>query len=134
MALVLGASSDAFSAQHTGAILMKIWLWLAGSVDLRTFNRVHILIRKSAHVSEYAILSALCFRAVRGRLHGVWQARWVLPAIIAPLLVAIIDEWHQSLVPSRKSSARDVLLDLAGACVAQIVIWIVVRRRAVSSF
>jgi hypothetical protein len=58
----------------------------------------------------------------------------VLPAIIAPLLVAIIDEWHQSLVPSRKSSARDVLLDLAGACVAQIVIWIVVRRRAVSSF
>jgi VanZ family protein len=134
VSFVLAASSDPFSAQHTRVILMKIWLWVNGTVDLRTFNHVHLLIRKSAHVTEYGILSALCFRAVRGRIHGVWHARWMLPAIIAPLLVAITDEVHQAFVPSRGSSGWDVMIDLGGACVAQLAIWAVLRRKTVSSF
>jgi len=107
---------------------MKIWMWVNGNVDVRIFNQVHFLIRKSAHVTEYGILSALCFRALRGRVRGMWQARWMLPAIIAPLLVAITDEWHQSFVPSRGSSGWDVLIDLGGACLAQVLIWLVLRK------
>ena len=129
VAVILSASTDPFSAQHTRVILMKIWLWVNGSVDLRTFNHVHLLIRKSAHVTEYGILSALCFRALRGRVHGVWHARWVLPALVVPLLVAITDEVHQAFVPSRGSSAWDVMIDLCGACVAQAMIWAVLRRK-----
>ena len=134
MAFVLAASSDPFSAQHTRVILMKIWLWVNGSVNIRTYEHVHLVIRKCAHVTEYGILSALCFRALRGPFRGMWEARWMLAAIAVPLLVAIVDEVHQSFVPSRRSSAWDVMIDLGGACLAQAVIWSVVRRKEVSSF
>ncbi|MBV9608626.1 MAG: VanZ family protein [Acidobacteria bacterium] len=131
---MLAASSDAFSARHTAVIFMRIWKWLVGSVDLRLFHRVHFLVRKSAHVTEYAIHSALCFRAVRGPVQGIWNARWMLLAIAAALAVALADEWHQAFVPSRTSSGWDVLLDLSAALLAQAVIWAALRKRAVSTF
>jgi VanZ family protein len=52
-----------------------------------------------------------------------------LIGLIISLSVAIIDEIHQSFVPSRTSSARDVLLDFCGALFAQILIWYAVRRK-----
>ena len=127
--MVLSASSDAFSAEHTGSILLSLWTWLFHSVDVHLFLGVHLLIRKSAHIAEYAVLSALCFRALRGPARRTWHAPWMLAAIVLPLVVAIADEWHQSFVPSRTSSSRDVLIDLGGASLAQLLIWIVFRWR-----
>ena len=129
MALVLSASSDAFSAKHTGDILRALLTWTFGYVDALTFGLVHPLVRKSAHFTEYAILSALWFRALRLGLPSLWQIRWALIGLIVSLSVAILDELHQSFVPSRTSSARDVLLDLCGALFAQLFIWYVVRCR-----
>jgi VanZ family protein len=44
-------------------------------------------------------------------------------------LVASLDEWHQTFIPSRTGSVRDVILDSAAALVAQIAIFILVRGR-----
>ena len=129
MALVLSASSDAFSAKHTGDILHAVLIWMFGYVDVLTFGLVHHVIRKSAHFTEYAILSALWFRALRLGLPSLWQIRWALIGLIASLSVAIMDELHQSFVPSRTSSARDVLLDFCGALFAQLLIWYALGRR-----
>jgi VanZ family protein len=131
--IVLFASSDPFSAKNTGAVLLAVLTWIFGPVDPSTFNLVHVLVRKSAHFIEYAILSALWFRAVHVHLTSLWRIRWALIGVVISLSVAIFDEWHQSFVPSRGSSAHDVLLDLTAAVFAQFLIWYVLRRRQLAA-
>ncbi len=128
MALVLSASSDAFSAKNTGEILHAVLVWIFGHVDALTFGLIHHLVRKSAHFLEYAILSALWFRALRLGLPSLWQIRWALVGLVMSLSVAILDELHQSFVPSRTSSPHDVLLDFCGALFAQLLIWYALHR------
>ena len=129
MGMVLLASTDTFSAAHTGEILRAMLAWTIGQIDAATFGLLHFLIRKSAHFTEYAILSALWFRALRVRVSSPWQMRWALLGVVISVSVAVLDEWHQSFVPSRTSSADDVLLDFCGALFAQLVIWYALRRR-----
>ena len=129
MGMVLLASTDTFSAAHTGEILRAMLAWTIGQIDAATFGLLHFLIRKSAHFTEYAILSALWFRALRVRVSSPWQMRWALLGVVISVSVAVLDEWHQSFVPSRTSSADDVLLDFCGAFFAQLVIWYALRRR-----
>jgi VanZ family protein len=129
LAMVLAASTDTFSARNTGEILHALLAWVFGQVNTATFGLLHFLVRKSAHFTEYAILSALWFRALRVHLASLWRVRWALIGLIISLSVAILDEVHQSFVPSRTSSARDVLLDFSGALFAQVLIWYAVRRK-----
>jgi VanZ family protein len=131
--MVLLASTDPFSAKNTGEVLHVVLTWVFGQVDPSTFNLVHLLVRKSAHFVEYAILSALWFRALRVGLPTLWQIRWALVGVVISLSIAVLDELHQSFVPSRGSSARDVLLDLCGALFAQFLIWYLLRRRELAA-
>jgi len=133
MAMVLAASSDPFSAKKTGEVLRAVLAWIFGQIDAVTFGLVHFLIRKSAHFTEYAILSALWFRALRVHLNSLWRVRWALIGLIISLSVAIIDELHQSFVPSRTGSVHDVLLDFCGAMFAQLLIWYALRRRELAA-
>jgi VanZ family protein len=65
------------------------------------------MLRKTAHVAEYAILGALLYRAVRRE-----------PAAIAlGSLYAVTDEVHQSFVSGRHGSPLDWLIDTAGVIV-----------------
>jgi VanZ family protein len=45
-------------------------------------------------------------------------------------LVACLDEWHQTYLPSRTGSLHDVILDSAAALVAQVVLYLILRRRS----
>ena len=85
--------------------------------------------RKAAHLTVYATLSALWFRARRGPRAG-WQASWALLGLLVSMLVAISDEVHQSFVPSRTGTPWDVLLDSFGALLEQAAIAIFARRKS----
>jgi VanZ family protein len=53
-------------------------------------------------------------------------------ALLSTLLLASWDEWHQSFLPNRTSSVRDVGIDFCGAVAAQLVLLAVLslwRRR-----
>ena len=120
--VILLASGDFFSTNHTGPWLQTlITTILRHPVSPPQFEAIHFLIRKSAHLIEYAILGALLFRAVRGD-RGEWRAQWSAAAVLLAAVVASADEWHQTLIPSRTGSVSDVVLDTAGATVAQILI------------
>ncbi len=127
-ALVLWASSDTFSAENTGSILEAVVTFVVGGLKPETFEALHFLIRKSAHFTEYGILGLMWFRAWRGGRKG-HQWRWALAGIGIALATAITDEVHQSFVPSRTGSARDVLLDLTGAVTVQLLLWLLIRWR-----
>ena len=88
---------------------------------------LHDFIRKCGHVAEYFMLGVLLYRAIRMPEQG-WQWHWAFLAILIAVLYASSDEIHQIFVPSRGASFSDALLDSGGACLAQLLAWIVNRR------
>ena len=85
------------------------------------FELVHFIVRKSLHLSGYGLLGYLDFRAVRGPRTG-WTLRWSAIAVVLAVVIASLDEWHQSHVPGRTGVGSDVVIDCCGAMVAQILI------------
>ena len=79
-----------------------------------------LLVRKGGHLTEYAVLGALWFRAFRrGPRLAPGAAAW--SALTLSVAWAGLDEWHQSFVPARTASAGDVALDGASAALAVLV-------------
>ena len=70
------------------------------------------VLRKGAHMTEYAILGLLLFRAL-GR---------ELPALALGIAYAITDEIHQHFVRGRHASPVDVLIDTAGVAIGIFLI------------
>jgi VanZ family protein len=87
--------------------------------SLFALERAQVLVRKSAHFAEYFIFSVLLLRGVRGE-RGGWQLRWALAALALAAAYSVLDEYHQSFVPSRTASPWDSLLDTVGAATAQV--------------
>ena len=85
---------DAFPLERQNAIL-EVW---------------HLLLRKGAHFTEYAVLAILVANALRlcGKTH------WLLPVAVSALY-AVTDEIHQYFVPGRACRLLDVGIDTCGA-------------------
>ena len=95
--------------------------------------------RKGGHVFGYGLLSILLFRAWRETLpmpsNPTWTFRWANIAVLCTALVASLDEWHQSFLPSRTGRWQDVVLDTCAAICAQILLVLIYhwkRSRAVA--
>ena len=74
---------------------------------------LHTLIRKGAHLAEYAVLSMLVAYALWA-LDLPAKAKWLLPVAVASLY-AVTDEVHQYFVPGRACRLVDVGIDTCGA-------------------
>jgi VanZ family protein len=84
-----------------------------------------VLLRKLAHFTEYAVLTGLWWRALRGL-----GARFPLAIAMAISLgYAATDEFHQTFVDGRRGTPVDVLIDSAGIAIAATAI-AVLRLRA----
>ena len=118
MTCIFLASSDAMSAEHTSRFFIPLLHWLWPNLSGYGLIQAHFYLRKAAHVTEYAVLAALLFRAL---LHTVLRGRMALTAGVVLGCCAVYassDEFHQSFVPSRTASAHDVAIDVCGALVA----------------
>jgi VanZ family protein len=76
------------------------------------------VLRKGAHITEYAILGALLYRAL-GR---------EAVALAVGIAYAATDELHQHFVRGRHASPVDVAIDAAGLALGMLV-WLRVRQR-----
>lgn len=118
-------SSSLLSAANTSRILYPILHFMFG-ITWAQFRVWHMVIRKTGHFVGYFILSVLLFRAWRLTLPlrspEMWTMRWATVAFFMSVLVASLDEWHQSFLPSRTGKVSDVVLDSCAALVAQFVI------------
>jgi VanZ family protein len=83
-----------------------------------------VLLRKLAHVTEYAVLTALWWRALR----ALGISRPLAAAVGVALLYAVSDEFHQTFVDGRNGTPVDVLIDAIGMTVAALLIY--ARRRS----
>jgi VanZ family protein len=77
------------------------------------------ILRKGAHVSEYAVLGLLLIRAI-GR---------EAPAFLLGAAYAITDELHQHFVSGRHSSPIDVVIDSTGVLIG-VLVFVRARRWA----
>ena len=118
-ALVLGFSSGDFSAEKTGSLLAPLLIWLFPWITPSQIDLIHFFVRKAAHLTEYGILALLWFRTVT-YAGGFRVPTGALLALAISVASAIVDETHQAMVPSRTSSAADVLLDSIGATIALV--------------
>ena len=123
--MIAWGSSERFSAHHTYWWLRAVFErfgWSIGSLPV-----VNLALRKLGHFCVYGTLSVLLFLAWREsllpfprRLH--WTPRLLLLSLGGVLLVASLDEFHQSFVPGRTGVPRDVLLDVVGALFTQMLL------------
>jgi len=123
--LIALESTDWFSASNTSHILYPIAHYLTG-VDYAHFEIWNIYIRKVGHFVGYFGLSFLLFRSWRASLpqpgSPSWSSRWASLAFLMTVLVASLDEWHQTFIPSRTGHVSDVFLDASGALMAQLLL------------
>ena len=122
LAFISFASSGSFSAGNTSRIIGPLILWLFPRTSPETLAVIHFITRKIAHFTEYAILGFLAARAFRTSTRTAINQRWFLICVTLILVYALVDEYHQSFVPSRTASIWDSLIDMAGGLTALVVI------------
>lgn len=120
-------SQDGHSGRHSDEVLR----WILGLLDLNT-RHYRLLFdgpfRKLAHVVVYFLLGASAYRGFAlGRKH--FDVAAAVRGVVFCAVYAATDEYHQSLIPGRGPSGRDVLLDTAAAVAAMLVIWVWLRPR-----
>ena len=115
-------STEMFSDEHTGRVILPALHWLFPWMNARMLHRGHTAIRKLAHVTVYFTFGVLLLRAIRGDNKG-WHWWWAFAAIGLAVGYATLDEIHQAFTATRHPSVRDVLLDMFGALAAQLALW-----------
>ena len=83
-----------------------------------TVSGYDFIFKKLAHITVYAVLFLLLHRAHRlTSPKATTHAEWLIPFLIT-LLYAVTDEYHQSLVPGRTATLRDIGYDSLGISIA----------------
>jgi VanZ family protein len=123
-------STDLMSAQHTSRFIIPFFRWLKPDISPETLASIHFIVRKSAHVGEYAVLALLLFRAAICMTMPK-RSRPILNASVWGLcfFVAAADEFHQAFVASRDALVTDIIIDSAGAILGLLIGAVFARRR-----
>jgi VanZ family protein len=127
MALIFTASADKESYQHSSRFFEPLLHWLFPQMPQSQVEFIHHIFRKCAHLTEYAILALLLWRAMRGRQTMQAQPwRWSQAGLVLAgvFLYAASDEFHQSFVPNRTALVSDVFIDSAGGAIGLLLLWL----------
>jgi VanZ family protein len=127
MGVIYAMSSRVGSAENTAPmvvlVLRRLWPGLLEQLTPERLDFLNYLIRKSAHVVEYGILTVLAVRALQQDRLG-WRWLSAAGAVIFSLLYASADEWHQKFVTSRTGTIIDVGVDAIGVVLAIGLCWL----------
>lgn len=127
MSLIFFFSTDAGSFSNTAYYIEPLLRFFFPHITPRGILLAHRLIRRLAHLTEYAVLSYLWFTALNQRRQG-WSPKRALLALTLSILYALSDEYHQAFIPSRTASLTDVGIDSTGALMGQAYLFLTLRR------
>jgi VanZ family protein len=117
----LGGSQ--WGGEETASWIEPILRGLLPFASPHLIDLIHALIRKGAHVVEYAVLATLWRRAL--------GASW--PALGLAAITAALDEFHQPFEPGRGASIQDLLLDSTAAAAALALVAACRTRRRIGA-
>ena len=106
-------SSDYFSSARTAPLVSQFVFNAFPALSAVNLLLIEVLIRKLAHWIEYFILAVLLMRAFNTSTERTPKNQ-IVWGLVLGLLYAVVDEFHQSYVPSRTASSRDVLINAIG--------------------
>lgn len=132
MLVIFGASADTRSAEHSSRLIGPLLRWLLPHCSAEQISLALLLARKAAHLTVYAVLALLLWRALRKPTTAgppLWDWAVARRTILLVALYAASDEWHQGFVPARQGTVTDVLLDTVGGLAGLGLAWLVVHRQ-----
>lgn len=110
--MMSAAPGDVSSAQSSlvTQLVLRALSYFPGGADVPADHLEHV-VRKGAHMAEYAVLFLLYARALR--LSGAKRPSFI--AFILSVLYAATDEFHQGFTAGRAPMLSDVGIDAIGA-------------------
>jgi len=136
MILVFSASSDTHSYQHSSALFEPLLHWLFPQMSSAHVELIHHLFRKTGHLTEYALLALLLWRAIHHSRKnncrplvapksdaGGWRWDEAGLSLACVFLYAASDELHQVFVASRTALVSDVIIDTSGGAIGLLLLW-----------
>ena len=129
--LIFFASTGNMSASNTSRIIRPLLLWLFPGITDASLLQAHFFVRKAAHFTEYAVLALLAARALLTSSDERLRRRWPVAAFALVAACALLDEYHQSFLPSRTGTIYDSFIDMSGgaAALALLSVWRAYRGR-----
>jgi VanZ family protein len=126
MAVIFTASGDAQSYVHSSRFLEPLLRWLFPQMSQAHVEALHHVFRKCCHLTEYAVLALLVWRALHRISNNLPDGSWpkVGGTILVVFLYASSDEFHQSFVPNRTPLVSDVFIDTAGGILGLLGLWL----------
>ncbi|WP_078409112.1 VanZ family protein [Priestia abyssalis] len=115
-----------FNGAHTEAVINKTVTSVnetAPTTKEAAGFSINFIVRKSAHFTVFGILAFFIWNCVK-KYRFSYILAWILTFIYA-----MSDEWHQSFIPGREASFRDVLIDSFGALIVLSLVFIINNRR-----
>jgi len=137
--LIFYLSTGGFGGGITEALLQRILQSLHVTLTPHTFQAVHFLFRKLAHMTEYAIFAILIYGSGRDNDPFRWVPRRALWSVIIAAVYSATDEFHQSFAPGRGPSVVDCAIDTTGAACGILLFYVraarlqIANRRAAAS-
>ncbi len=80
------------------------------------------VIVKGWHITEFAILTILCFYFARSYC-GAKPRFALIVSMLFCMVFAATDEWHQSFIPDRFGTVQDVIIDSFGVLAASVFLF-----------
>jgi VanZ family protein len=87
---------------------------------------MNTLLRKSAHLSEYAVLAVFLYNSLKPAGDPSWSRKAAHWALLASAGYSLTDEFHQRFVPGRHASLFDCVLDTTGASFGLLILSIAI--------
>jgi VanZ family protein len=122
-ATIYAFSTGTYSGSLTGWLLQEVLEFFHILVSPATFRLVHHILRKLAHLSEYAIFCMLLYGSFSGGQDFSWRARKALASLVIAATYSLTDEFHQLFVPGRGASIVDCGIDAAGAALGMLLVY-----------
>ncbi|HEV2495783.1 MAG TPA: VanZ family protein [Terriglobia bacterium] len=122
--LIFYLSTGTFGGSLTASLLSQILSFLHANVSPSTFEALHHVFRKSAHLTEYAIFAILMYGSRRDEHPFDWRARRALACLVMASAYSLTDEFHQIFVPGRGPSLVDCGIDTVGAGLGLLLFYV----------
>lgn len=107
-------NGDESSELSQGFLRAFILRFTPDNISEDIVNMMEYIIRKCAHMTEYAVFGILIFCQIK--LYRLFEKEWnrIVMAVICVMIYASTDEIHQLFVGGRSGRFTDVLIDTAG--------------------
>ncbi len=126
-ATIFNLSMAPYSSAASASFLSTGLDWLCISILRQDLGVLNDVLRKSAHLAEYAVLAILLYNFLKPVDNPFWSPKAAHWALVFSGCYSMSDELHQYFVPGRNASLSDCLIDTTGALLG---LWVLSKAMA----